>query len=172
MKFECLPLTVVEPVAPMKIYRHLRADHIFLNVPLKDKDEVIHFVADTFARLGLVTHAPLLYGSLIERENTLSTGIGNGIGIPHAVSGEALDSSVLLIRLAHGIDFEALDRLPVDIILALLVPENRTHLHLQILAGISRLCKRAEFMDFVRRTHNAKDLWQGIKRIEDEIAFH
>ena len=45
----------------MKIYKRLRAKHIFLNVPLKDKDEVIHFVADTFARDGLVTHARLLY---------------------------------------------------------------------------------------------------------------
>jgi mannitol/fructose-specific phosphotransferase system IIA component (Ntr-type) len=156
----------------MKIYKRLSAEHIFLNVPLKDKDEVIQFVADTFARDGLVTHARLLYDSLIERENTMSTGIGNGIGIPHAVSREAHDPSVLLIRLADAIDFEALDKLPVDIILALVVPENRTHLHLQILAGISRLCKRAEFLDFVRQTHDANDLWQGIKRIEEEMAFH
>jgi PTS system nitrogen regulatory IIA component len=156
----------------MKIYKRLSAEHIFLNVPLKDKDEVIHFVADTFARDGLVTHARLLYDSLIERENTMSTGIGNGIGIPHAVSREAHDPSVLLIRLAHSIDFDALDKLPVDIILALVVPENLIHLHLQILAGISRLCKRDEFLDFVRQTHNANDLWQGIKRIEEEIAFH
>jgi len=129
-------------------------------------------VADIFARDGVVTHSRLLYDSLIEREETMSTGIGKGIAIPHAVSGEARDPAVLMIRLADSIDFEALDRLPVDIILALVVPENQTHLHLQILAGISRLCKRAEFLDFVRKTHNAKDLWQGIKRIEEEIAFH
>ena len=156
----------------MKIYKRLSAEHIFLNVSLKDKDEVIGFVADTFARDGVVTHARLLYDSLMEREETMSTGIGNGIGIPHAVSGEARDPVLLLIRLANSIDFEALDRLPVDIILALVVPENQTHLHIQILAGISRLCKRAEFLDFVRQTHNANDLWQGIKRIEEEIAFH
>jgi mannitol/fructose-specific phosphotransferase system IIA component (Ntr-type) len=156
----------------MKIYKRLRAEHIYLNVPLKDKDEVIHFVADTFAQDGLVTHARLLYDRLIERENTMSTGIGNGIGIPHAVSGEARDPSVLLIRLADSIDFEALDRLPVDIILALVVPDKQTHLHLQILAGISRLCKRADFLDFVRQANSSKELWRGIKRIEEEIAFH
>jgi PTS system nitrogen regulatory IIA component len=156
----------------MKIYKRLSAERIFLNVSLKDKDEVIGFVADAFARDGVVTHARLLYDSLIEREETMSTGIGNGIGIPHAVSGEARDPAVLLIRLADSIDFEALDRLPVDIILALVVPENQTHLHLQILAGISRLCKRGEFLDFVRQTQNVNDLWEGIKRIEEEIAFH
>ena len=156
----------------MKIYKRLSAGHIFLNVSLKDKDEVIGFVADTFARDGVVTHARLLYDSLIEREETMSTGIGNGIGIPHAVSGEARDPALILIRLADAIDFEALDRLPVDIILALVVPENQIHLHLQILAGISRLCKRDEFLDFVRNAHNVNDLWEGIKRIEEEIAFH
>lgn len=156
----------------MKIYKRLSAEHIFLNVSLKDKDEVIRFVADTFARDGVVPHARLLYDSLIEREDTMSTGIGNGIGIPHAVSGEARDPEVLLIRLADAIDFEAIDRLPVDVILALVVPENQTHLHLQILAGISRLCKRAEFLDFIRQAHNAKDLWEKIKRIEEEMAFH
>ena len=67
------------------------------------------------------------------------------------------------------------DRVPglyVDIILALVVPENRTHLHLQILAGISRLCKRGEFLTLVRQTNNSNDLWEGIRRIEEEIAFH
>lgn len=156
----------------MKIYKRLSAENIFLNVPLNDKDEVIHFVADTFARIGQVPHARLLYDSLMARENTMSTGIGNGVGVPHAVSREVREPSMLLIRLADCIDFEALDGLPVDIILALVVPDHQTHLHLQILAGISRLCKRAEFLDSVRQAHNAKDLWKGIKQIEEKIAFH
>jgi len=156
----------------MKISKRLKAEHIFLNVPLKDKDDVIHFVADTFARDGLVTHARLLYDSLIARENIMSTGIGNGIGIPHAVSKETRDPVLLLIRLAEGIEFDALDKLPVDIILALVVPENQVHLHIQILARISRLCKRDEFLNIIRQTHDAKELWEGIKRIEEEIAFH
>lgn len=156
----------------MKIYKRLRAEHIFLNVSLKDKDEVIRLVADTFARDGVVADARLLYESMKKREETMSTGIGDGIGIPHAASWETNDAAMLLIRLVDPIDFEALDGLQVDIILALVVPENQTQLHLQILAGISRLCKRAEFLDFVRQTNNANDLWEGIKRIEEEIAFH
>ena len=155
----------------MEIYKRLRTEHIFLNASLKDKDEVIRFVADTFARDGVVTDALLLYEGMKKREETLSTGIGDGIGIPHAASWETNDAAVLLIRLADPIDFEALDGLNVDIILALVVPENQTHLHLQILARISRLCKRAEFLNFVRQADNTNDLWEGIKRIEEEIAF-
>ncbi len=156
----------------MKIYKRLKAENIFLNVALKDKDEVIRFVAETFARDGVVNHARLLYESLKGREKTLSTGIGNGIAIPHAVSWETDRPALLLIRLANPIDFEALDGLQVDIILALVVPENQTPLHLQLLAGISRLCKRSEFLNRVRQSNNPNELWEGIKRIEERIVFH
>jgi mannitol/fructose-specific phosphotransferase system IIA component (Ntr-type) len=156
----------------MEIYKRLRTKHIFLNASLKDKDEVIRFVADTFARDGVVANTRLLYESMKKREKTMSTGIGDGIGIPNAASWETNEPALLLIRLADPIDFEALDGLYVDIILALIVPENRTHLHLQILARISRLCKRTEFLEFVRQTDNSNDLWEEIRRIEEEIAFH
>ena len=156
----------------MKIYRRLESDHIFLDAVLEDKDEVFRFVADAFVRDGVVIHAQLLYEKMIEREETMSTGIGSGIGIPHAVSPEATHPAVLLIRPAHPIDFDSLDGLPVDIILALLVPENRTDLHLQILAGISRLCKKTEFLNLVRNASNSKELLEGIRRIEEGIAFH
>ena len=156
----------------MKIYRRLESEHIFLDVVLEDKDEVFRFVADTFVRNGVVIHAQLLYEKMIEREGTMSTGIGSGIGIPHAASPEATNPAVLLIRPAHPIDFDSLDGLPVDIILALVVPENRTDLHLQILAGISRLCKKTEFLNLVRNASNPKALLEGIRRIEEGIAFH
>lgn len=156
----------------MKIYKRLQSEHIFLNAVLKDKDEVFRFVADTFARDGVVTHARLFYERMIEREETMSTGIGSGIAIPHAASPEVNNPAVLLIRPMHPIDFEALDGLPVDIILALVVPENQTALHLQILAGISRLCKKTEFLGVVRNASNSKELLEGVRRIEEGIAFH
>jgi len=156
----------------MEIYKRLKTEHIFLNASLKDKDEVISFVADTFARDGVVANARLLYENMKKREETMSTGIGDGIGIPNTTSWETNDPALLLIRLADPIDFKALDGLNVDIILALIVPENRTHLHLQILARISRLCKRTEFLNFVRQTNNPNDFWEGIRRIEEEIAFN
>jgi len=156
----------------MKIYKSLPVEHIFLNAVLKDKIAVFRFVADTFSRSGVVDHAGLLYERMIERERTMSTGIGNRIGIPHAASSEAAHPAVILIRLADPIDFEALDGLPVDIILALVVPENQTALHLQILAGISRLCKKAEFLDYVRQAVDPNELLERIRRIEEEMIFH
>jgi mannitol/fructose-specific phosphotransferase system IIA component (Ntr-type) len=77
-----------------------------------------------------------------------------------------------LIHLVEPIDFEALDNLPVDIILALIVPENEMTLHLQLLAGVSRLCKTSEFLEAVREATSSEDLWYLIKKLEERMPFH
>ena len=156
----------------MRIHNHLRAEHIYLDASLKDKDELFRFVADTFARDGVVKDSSRLYNSMKMREKTMSTGVGNGIGIPHAASWEAKKPAVLLIRPAKAIDFKALDGLSVDIVLALVVPENQTPLHLQMLAGISRLCQEANLLKLVRQAGNPRDLLKEIELLEKKIAFH
>ena len=156
----------------MKIHNHLWAEHIYLDASLKDKDELFRFIADTFARDGVVKDSSRLYNSMKMREKTMSTGIGNGIGIPHAASLEAKEPAVLLIRPSKAIDFKALDGLSVDIVLALVVPENQIPLHLQMLAGISRLCQEANFLKLVRQAGNPRDLLKEIELLEKKIAFH
>jgi len=154
----------------MKVWHFLRAEGIFLNVDLPDKEAVIRFAADTFARHGVVENPELIYATMKAREEILSTGIGNGIGIPHADSAEATDGALLLMRLANPIDFGALDALPVDIVLAVVVPDNKSVLHLQILAGISRLCRNTDFLRAVREAGTPRSLLEKIKDMEKEPA--
>ncbi len=156
----------------MKIYKHLKTEHILLDVSRADKDAVIRFVAETFARIHVVKDAQQLFDNMQARENTMSTGIGRGVGIPHAASLETTAPALVLVRLQKPIDFKALDHHPVDIILALVVPENQTSLHLQLLAGISRLCENAEFLNLVRNADSSEDLRNGIKLLEQKMAFH
>ncbi|MBN2688972.1 MAG: PTS sugar transporter subunit IIA [Deltaproteobacteria bacterium] len=156
----------------MKISTYLRTEHIFLRTPLPDKDAVLRFVADTCAEIGLVSDADTLYDGMRKREETMSTGIGGGIGFPHTTSREARDACVILIRLAEPVDFEALDTLPVDLIIALVIPENQTALHLGILAGASRLCLKPEFLKAVRKAENPEKLFNTIVSIEDKMPFH
>jgi PTS system nitrogen regulatory IIA component len=156
----------------MKICQHLQIEHIFLNIRIPNKESVLRFIAEACARNGVVEDSEMLFGGMQKREQTMSTGVGNGIGFPHTTSWETKKPAVLLIRLAEAIDFEALDDLPVDIILALVIPENKTHLHLQLLAGASRLCQNPEFLKAVRRAENSKRLWEEIKNLEEKMAFH
>jgi len=156
----------------MKIWKRLRTEHIFLDVVLPDKDMVLHFAADAFARDGIVRNAATLYDGMKVREGIMSTGIGEGIGIPHTSSWEAKDAAALLIRLADPIDFEALDGLPVDVVLALVIPENEMTLHLRILAAISRLRRNTEFCRTVRQIQDPGKLLEEIRNLEEQMAFH
>ncbi len=156
----------------MKICRYLRTEYIFLNAIFPDKEAVLRFVADTCAKNGIVEDADTLYEGMQKREQTMSTGIGGGIGFPHTPSREAQDAFIILIHLAEPIDFEALDTLPVDIVMALVIPENQKDLHLRILAGTSRLCKKPEFLEAVRKAENPEKLCEAITSLEEKMPFH
>jgi fructose-specific phosphotransferase system IIA component len=156
----------------MKICNFLKADHIFLDQPLPDKDHVLRFLAKTGYDTGLVPNRKDLLDGLLRRERIMSTGVGDGIALPHAAISDVTGAAVLLVRLETPVDFEALDNLPVDIILALILPEGQTHLHLQLLAGLSRLCKNPEFLALIRLSHDSKALWQGLQTLEEQIPFH
>ena len=156
----------------MKICRYLRTKYVFLNASFPDKESALRFVADTCAKDGIVEDANALYAGMKKREQTMSTGIGGGIALPHTTSREAQDAFVILIHLTEPIDFEALDALPVDIILALIVPENQRNMHLRILAGVSRLCGNPEFLETVRKAVNPKKLCEEISNLEEKMPFH
>ena len=156
----------------MKISSRLHPEQIFLNVMFPEKEGLLRFAADIFARRGIVRDAARLYAGMKQREEVMSTGTGNGIGIPHTVSAEAEDAAIVLIRLAQPIDFQALDGLPVDVFLVLVVPEHDTALHLQILAGFSRLCRDPRFLGVVRQAQDSKVLLEAIRSMEDEVASH
>ncbi|GBC61598.1 PTS IIA-like nitrogen-regulatory protein PtsN [Desulfonema ishimotonii] len=151
----------------MKIRTLLPPEHIFLKAGLEDKQAVLRFIADSFGGLGVVRNTDNVHKALKTREEMMSTGIGNGIGIPHALTPEAEDIAVLLISLAHPIPFDSLDGAPVDIVIALIVPQNETTLHLRTLAGISGLCKRPGFLEMVRQSRDSRLLWENIRNTED-----
>lgn len=158
--------------AVMKIWKHLRPENIFFDAVLPDKDAALRFVADVCVRNCIVSDADALYNGLQQRERTMSTGIGDGIAFPHTTHPDARQASVLLIRPSRPIEFDSLDSLPVDIILSIVIPEHQTALHLQILAGIARLCKNREILKTVRESRESDLLWEAIRALEEKMAFH
>jgi PTS system nitrogen regulatory IIA component len=156
----------------MKIWNCLHTKRIFLDVPLPDKDAALQFVAEAFANREIVKDADLLYDGLRAREETMSTGIGGGIGLPHAMSNDTSDAAVLLIRCLEPLDFESLDGVPVKVIVALVVPESKPDLHLQILASLARLCQYPGFLKTVQEAKDPQALFDAIKQLEETISFH
>ncbi len=154
----------------MRITDYLRPANIYLDVPLSDKTGVLRYVAEVCVKNGIVDHFDQLYKGLLEREETMSTGVGGGIGFPHTTSPEAENAAVLLIRLKTPVPFEALDHRPVDVILSLIIPEADPAIHVRLLARVSRLCRNPDFLKAVKQENDPRRLWDEIDRLEQSTA--
>lgn len=114
--------------------------HVFLNVEVANRDELFALLSERAAELGLV-NSRICAHALGIREELGSTGLGNGIAIPHArISGlEAVTG--LLATLARPIDFEAVDQEPVDLVMILLMPEQSGGDQIKALSRIARMAR-------------------------------
>ena len=156
----------------MKITDHLKKENIFLNAMLDNKPDVLKYISDVCAANGIINSSEILYNGLIQREQTMSTGVGGGIGFPHSSNPEAIHASVILIRLANPIEFESLDHQPVDIILGLIFPESDPGIHVRMLARVSRLCQNPDFLSAIKQAKDAERLIEQIKIIENSTSSH
>ncbi|MFO8155472.1 MAG: PTS sugar transporter subunit IIA [Pseudomonadota bacterium] len=101
-----------------------------------------------------------IFDAFLGRERLGSTALGHGVAIPHgrlAGNGETLAT---FMRLKEGVDFDASDQKPVDLIFALLVPEDSTEIHLRILAALARLFNDEAFCQRLREAPTAADAHQ------------
>jgi len=101
-----------------------------------------------------------IYERLIAREKLGSTGIGEGIAIPHSRLEECDDTVGALFILDEAIDFDSIDKKPVDIVFVLLVPAEATEQHLQTLSMLAQKFSQAEFRDKLRSAKNQDELYQ------------
>jgi PTS system nitrogen regulatory IIA component len=100
-----------------------------------------------------------VFTQLINREKLGSTGLGQGIAIPHSRIGNCTHPIGTLLTLAEPIDFDAPDVKPVDMVFALLVPEEATQQHLDTLAQIARLFSQADYCRALRAATDIEQLF-------------
>jgi len=106
--------------------------------------------------------------ALLAREQVLSTGIGSGIAVPHAIS-EAIASPHLIVGLSQtGVDFRAMDDAPVHVFFVLLSPPDRAGHHIRLLARIARLARHPEFLDGLRECRTGEEVLSQIHEYESE----
>jgi len=153
----------------MKILDVLLKEAILSDMKANDKKGVLEELVTPVARIAGINH-DYLVKVLMERERLGSTGIGEGIGIPHGKVKD-LESLVLGFGLSKkGVDFDSMDGQPAHIFFLLLTPENSTGLHLKLLARISRILKNDPFKQKLLRATNRDEIYSIIKE-EEEEAF-
>lgn len=136
----------------MDISQCITPDGVVLGLEVSSKDELVRFLAqETARRLGLQNNVVLT--ALQKREALGSTGIGAGIGLPHAPVEGVEKPFGLFVRLAKAIDFEAIDEEPVDLVCVVLTPPGASQSHLTLLSRIARQLRSNETVVAIR---NAK----------------
>lgn len=100
-----------------------------------------------------------IFDVLVERERLGTTGVGNGIAIPHGKLSELTDLQAMFARLETPVDFEAIDEQPVDLICVLLAPESAGADHLKALARISRLLRDRNVCEKLRGSDSADAIY-------------
>ncbi|MBI4179636.1 PTS sugar transporter subunit IIA [bacterium] len=148
----------------MRLLDILSKDCIKADLKGKSRREVIQEMVDLLVKAGRVKDKPKVMEAVMEREKLMSTGIGNGVAIPHAKT-NACDRLCAAFGRSAGVPFDALDEKPVRLIFLLITPEAETGPHISALARISRLLKHKVFKDALL---GAKDDSEIYRIIEEE----
>lgn len=121
-----------------------------LEQSFESKDEFLKFLVDeACGAFQLVDVKAEVLAALMERENSMSTGIGLGIAIPHASTPHVSDCNAFLAILKKGVEFQSVDNEPVRIAVLLLLPRDKFERHIKTLASIARLFNDVEFRKHV-----------------------
>lgn len=135
----------------MEISDILTRDRVLCNVNLSSKKAVLETLSGLIAGADTGATEQEVFNSLLSRERLGGTGLGNGIALPHGRLKSSFSTTAAFIKLKRGVDYDTLDRQPVDLVFALLVPEDSTEEHLRILAQLAEMFDRPDFLTRLRR---------------------
>ena len=153
----------------MKLSDLLIEDNIIPDLKAQDKVRALEELAET-----IVPHRPsldkdLLVRVLLDRERLGSTGIGDGVAIPHGKFHGINNPIISFGRSRKGLDFESMDGQPVHLVFLLVAPENSANVHLKALARIAKILKNSYFRKLLMEATSREELYQTI--IENDEGF-
>ncbi len=133
-----------------------------VKVPLKATSprEAIDELVDLLSEAGLISDPVTLKRVVWEREQQRSTGIGEGLAIPHGKANSSKQLVMAIGRPALPIEFDAIDRKPVRLVILLASPPEKTSEHIQALGKISRMMANPVFRETVYRAATAEELFR------------
>ena len=153
----------------MKILDILNKDCIISELHSQNKKEVLKELTGALLCFKGHLDKEALVEVLLERERLGSTGIGDGIAIPHGKI-QDLDELILSFgRSTQGIEFDSMDGRPTHLFFLLIAPENSAGIHLRALAKISRLLKSAHFRQRLMEAGNREEIFQVIQEEDKEF---
>jgi PTS system nitrogen regulatory IIA component len=145
----------------MKISDFLSPANVMLDVRASDKSRLLHHLS-TLAAAKVNLDAADVSKQITKREELGSTGVGNGVALPHARLKGLKSPFGLLARLRRGIDFGAIDDQPVDIVFLLLLPDAPNDAKLNALACVARALRDPGALERVRGAPTREAIFQAV----------
>jgi len=142
----------------LKLCEHLNEDRILLNLQAAEKDGAIVETAGLLRAHPDMADFEEFLRAVRAREEEGTTGIGDGVAVPHARTDSVRGFVAALARAPRGLDFAAVDGKPVKLVILMGIPTPRVKAYLRLLAHLSLLLKQPEFVQRVLEAETARDL--------------
>ncbi|MBB5174233.1 PTS fructose transporter subunit IIABC [Texcoconibacillus texcoconensis] len=152
----------------MKITELLLKETIILDLQSETKETVIDEMVTCLSEKKRIDDHNAFKGSILERESQSSTGVGEGVAIPHAKSSAVKEATIALGRTKKGVDFDSLDNQPVHLIFMIAAPEGANDAHLQALSRLSTLLMDASFRKEVLEATTEDEILKAVDKKEKE----
>ena len=129
-------------------------------------DEMINSLVDN----GVVTDFDVFKSGIMAREAQTSTGLGDGIAMPHSKNAAVKEATVLFAKSNKGVDYESFDGQPTNLFFMIAVPEGANDIHLAALAELSKYLMQDDFADRLRQVTSADEVIEAFNIGEEEEA--
>ncbi|MCQ2792442.1 MAG: fructose-specific PTS transporter subunit EIIC [Bacilli bacterium] len=151
----------------MKITDLLSSKTIVLNAKAKDKNEIIKKAIATIKNSGAIKNINEYSKLVYAREKKSTTGVGDGIAIPHAKSKVVKKPALAALVIRDGVDYAALDGEKVNLLFLIAAPESKDNVHLDVLARLSNLLMHPEFKESLLKAKTATEFMKAIDSSEE-----
>ena len=153
----------------MELADFLTKEQVVTDLKASDRWEAIEELIGLLVDSGQIKpdHREAIVSIVKKRETSMSTGIGFGIGIPHASTDLIDDVTGAFGRSKAGVNFDALDNQPVNLVMLFLVPQGQFQKHLHTLAKIAKVLQKKEFAKALEDAGDAAEMYQIIRSSQE-----
>ena len=152
----------------MALLRYLKPEHIYIRCPLETKDGVLDWLSMVVAESGIGIAQETLRENLFEREQTMSTGIGNAVGVPHTLVEGIKGLHAYVITLERPIPFDAVDGKPVMVVIGLFGDPKTPNLSLGALATLGRILRDERFVESWWKARTKEEAYRLLSEKEEK----
>ena len=152
----------------MRITDLLSKDGIELNVNAKDKNDIINKMTKLMLKTGRITDLNSYKELVLKREEEGSTGVGEGIAIPHGKGDCVTEPGLVAMVVPNGVEYDALDGKPVNLLFMIAAPNTSDNVHLDVLSRLSTMLMDTEFKNKLISAKSKEEFLNTINETENE----